>query len=228
MPAIALVAAGARLGLSLGKVFGGHGFDVALIGRSKERLDELADELAADGVVAAGFPADVTNPAALVAALGSAAERFGGIDVLHYSAPIAGNSADVRSTGALDVTVENLAPQIESVCYGAITATRAVLPAMLAAGSGTLLFTTGASAVTPVPVFASAGMAGAALRNWARNLNSALAGSGVHVGHVAIGVWIAGTPGAPDGAPLKDPDEIARRYWELHAGRDTAEHLITA
>ena len=27
MPAIALVAAGARLGLSLGKIFGGHGFD---------------------------------------------------------------------------------------------------------------------------------------------------------------------------------------------------------
>jgi NAD(P)-dependent dehydrogenase (short-subunit alcohol dehydrogenase family) len=35
MPAIALVAAGNRLGLSLGKVFGGHGFDVALIARSK-------------------------------------------------------------------------------------------------------------------------------------------------------------------------------------------------
>ena len=34
MPAIALVAAGARLGLSLGKIFGGHGFDVALIARS--------------------------------------------------------------------------------------------------------------------------------------------------------------------------------------------------
>jgi hypothetical protein len=37
MPAIALVAAGARLGLSLGKIFGGHGFDVALIARSKAR-----------------------------------------------------------------------------------------------------------------------------------------------------------------------------------------------
>src|SRR3954454_16258191 len=108
MPAIVLVAAGARLGLSLGKVFGGHGFGVALIGRSKERLDDLADELAADGVVAAGFPADVTDPAALVAALDRAVERFGGIDVLHYSAPIAGNSAEVRSTGALDVTIENL------------------------------------------------------------------------------------------------------------------------
>jgi hypothetical protein len=38
MPAIALVAARARLGLFLGKGFGGHGFDVALIARSAERL----------------------------------------------------------------------------------------------------------------------------------------------------------------------------------------------
>lgn len=35
MPTIALVAAGTRLGLSLGRVFGRHGFDVALIARSE-------------------------------------------------------------------------------------------------------------------------------------------------------------------------------------------------
>jgi NAD(P)-dependent dehydrogenase (short-subunit alcohol dehydrogenase family) len=228
MPAIALVAAGTRLGFSLGKVFGGHGFDVALIARSKERLGELSEKLAAEGITAAGFPADVTDSAALAAALDSAAARFGGIDVLHYSSPGTGTIETLRSTGALDVTVDNLRPQIESTCYGAITATRAVLPAMLAAGTGTLLYTTGGSSVTPAPVFVSAGMAGAALRKWALTLNGTLAGRGVYVGHVAIGVWIAGTPGAPEGAPLKEPDEIARLYWDLHTDREPAEHLISA
>src|ERR1700755_14208 len=191
MPAIALVAAGARLGLSLGKIFGGHGFDVALIARSKERLGELTEKLAADGVTAAGFPADVTDRPALAAALDSAAGRFGGIDVLHYSSPGAGTTETLRSTGALDVTVDNLGPQIESTCYGAITATRAVLPA----GTGTLLYTTGASSVTPAPVFVSAGMAGAALRKWALTLDGALAGRGVYAGHIAIGSWSRGQPG---------------------------------
>ena len=228
MPAIALVAAGARLGLSLGKIFGAHGFDVALIARSRKRLGELTEKLAADGVAAAGFRADVTDRPALAAALNSAASRFGGIDVLHYAAPGAGNSAALRNTGAREVTVDNLGPQIESVCYGAITATHAVLPAMLAAGTGTLLYTTGASSVTPAPVFVSAGMAGAALRKWALTLNGALAGRGVYAGHVAIGTWIAGTPGAPEGAPLKEPDDIARLYWDLHTGREPAEHLISA
>jgi NAD(P)-dependent dehydrogenase (short-subunit alcohol dehydrogenase family) len=227
MPAIALVAAGARLGLSLGKIFGGHGFDVALIARSTERLGELTEKLAAEGVTAAGFPADVTDRSGLTAALDSAAGRFGGIGVLHYSSPGAGATETLRTTGALDVTVDNLQPQVESTCYGAITATRAVLPSMLAAGTGTLLYTTGGSSVTAAPVFVSAGMAGAALRKWALTLNGALAGRGVYAGHVAIGAWIAGTPGAPEGVPLKEPDDIARLYWDLHTGRGPAEYLIS-
>ena len=228
MPAIALVAAGDRLGLSLGKIFGGRGFDVALIARSAERLGELTEKLAAEGVTAAGFPADVTDRPALAAALDSAAERFGRIDTLHYSSPGAGTAEALRGTGPLDVTVDNLGLQMESVCYGAVTATRAVLPAMLAAGTGTLLYTTGGSSVTPAPVFVSAGMAGAALRKWAVTLNRALADKGIYVGHVAIGTWIAGTPGAPEGAPLKEPDDIARLYWDLHTRHEPADHLISA
>jgi NADP-dependent 3-hydroxy acid dehydrogenase YdfG len=228
MPAIALVAAGGRLGLSLGKVFGGRGFEVALIARSTGRLGELTGKLAAEGITAAGFPADVTDRRALTAALNSAAVRFGRIDALHYASPGAGTTEALRDTGALDVTVDNLGPQLESTCYGAVTATRAVLPAMLAAGAGTLLYTTGGSSVTPAPVFVSAGMAGAALRKYALTLNATLAGRGVYAGHVAIGTWIAGTPGAPAGVPLKDPDDIARLYWDLHAARGPAEHVVSA
>lgn len=229
MPTIALVAAGARLGLSLGKIFGAHGYDVALIARSKERLGELTEKLAAEGVTAAGFPADVTDRSTLAAALDGAAARFGRIDVLHYSSvPAADSGEDARSTGALDITTDNLQPQIESICHGAITATRAVLPAMLSAGTGTLLYTTGASSVTPAPVFVSTGMAGAALRKWALTLNSALADKGVYAGHVAIGAWIAGTPGAAEGVSPKEPDDIARLYWDLHTGREPADQLISA
>jgi NADP-dependent 3-hydroxy acid dehydrogenase YdfG len=43
------------------------------------------------------------------------------------------------------VTVDNLQPQIEYYLYGAVAATRQVLPTMLDAGAGTLLFTTAAA-----------------------------------------------------------------------------------
>ena len=226
MPTIALVAAGSRLGLSLGRVFGAHGFRVALIARSAERLGDLADTLAAEGIEATAFPADVTDRPALTVALDRAAATFGGIEVLQYSAPYV-QVGDGGMTAVLDVTAENLGPQIEGTCYGAIAATRTVLPAMITAGTGTLLYTTGASAVAPTPWAASVGAAGAALRNWALNLNGALAGQGIYVGHVAIGAWIAGTPGAPADASLVDPDGIAQVHWDMHTGRNPAEHLIT-
>jgi NADP-dependent 3-hydroxy acid dehydrogenase YdfG len=229
MPTIALVAAGTRLGLSLGRVFGGHGFDIALIARSGERLGQLVERLTAEGVKAAGFPGDVTDRSSLATALDSAAARFGGIDVLQYSAPyVRVGEGDSWMTGVLDVTVENLRPQIEGCCYGAITATRAVLPAMLAAGAGTLLYTTGAGAVTPTPWAGSTGAAGAALRNWALNLNGALADNGIYVGYVAIGGWIAGTPGTPEDAAPMEPDDIAQLHWDMHTARNLAERLITA
>jgi short-subunit dehydrogenase len=224
MPTIALVAAGTRLGLSLGRVFGHQGFDVALIARSEQRLGELAAKLAEEGVQAAGFAADVTDRSALTIALDRAAARFGSIDVLHYSSVPVG---DNWMTGVLDVTVENLRPQVESICYSAISATRAVLPAMMRAGSGTVLYTTGASSVTPTPWAATAGAAGAALRNWALTLNGALADKGIYVGHVAIGAWIAGTPGTPDDASPMEPDTIAQVYWDLHTTRNPAERVIT-
>ncbi|WP_433200507.1 SDR family NAD(P)-dependent oxidoreductase [Dactylosporangium sp. CS-047395] len=228
MPTIALVAAGDRLGRSLARTFGRNGYDVALIARSKERLDALAGELAAERMTAAAFAADVTDRPGLTAALDRAAARFGGIDVLHYAAPAAGSGAAAHRTGALDVTVDAVGPQLETICFGAIAATHAVLPGMLAAGTGTLLYTTGASSLAPVPVFVSTGMAGAALRKWVLTLHDALAGRGIYAGHVAIGAWIAGTPGAPDGAVLRHPDDLARRYWELHVNRGPAEDVIAA
>ena len=216
MPVIALVAAGARLGLSLGKVFGRHGFDVVLIARSKERLGGLTGELAAVGVAAAGFAADVTDRSALTAALGSAAGRFGGIDVLHYSSPGAGTTEALRRTGALDVTVENLRPQVECICYGAITATRAVLPAMLDARTGTLLYTTGGSSVTPAPVFVSAGMAAG---------GSAQLGSSTSTAHWPEGASTPATSRSAHGSPARQAPPKAprsRNPTTLHASTGTS------
>lgn len=221
MPTIAIVGAGPGLGLSIAKVFGGHGFDVALISRSKDNLDVLVAELAAAGITAAGFPADVADAAQLTAALQAAIERFGGIDVLEFS-PHAGLSM----TSPKDVTIATLSPQIGSLLYGAVAAVQAVLPGMLAAGSGTLLFTTGGGAVDPYPMLADANIAQAGQRNWAINLHRTLADEGIYVANVAINLMIGSE--APAGVPHRAPDDIALDYWSLHTTRTQAEHFIGA
>ncbi|SHN39284.1 SDR family NAD(P)-dependent oxidoreductase [Cryptosporangium aurantiacum] len=167
MPTLAIVGAGPGLGLSIAEIFGRNGFRVALISRNQEKLDGLAARLSEAGIGAAGFAADVLDRPSLTAALAAAAERFGTIDVLEYSpAPHTASPslamADV--VDVVDVTPENLQPQLEYYLYGAVTAAKAVLPAMLAAGAGTLLFTTGAGSVTPIPPMGNVNAAAAALR----------------------------------------------------------------
>jgi len=219
MSAIAIVGAGPGLGASLGRVFGSQGFDVALISRSKTNLDALAAGLIQKGITAEGFAADVADTASLTAALDAAATRFGRIDVLEYS-PYAG----LVQVNPADVTIANLQPAIEELLYDAVTATQAVLPAMLAAGSGTLLYTTGGGAITPYPFLATLNAAQAALRNWAHNLHNTLAEQGIHAATVAINAMI--TENAPAGIPAIAPDDLAQTYWNLHTRRDHAEIVL--
>ncbi|KTS07996.1 MULTISPECIES: SDR family NAD(P)-dependent oxidoreductase [Microbacterium] len=225
MPTIAIIGAGPGLGLALARTFGSKGFSVALIARNREKLDALVDTLAGGGITAAAFPADVLDRPSLTAALEAVAERFGGIDVLEYS-PADAASGPLAPVDVRNAAPENVQPQIEYYLYGAMTATAAVLPAMVASGAGTIIVTTGAGSIYPVPMFGNITPGGAALRNWALNLGHALSadGSGVHVAHVAIGVWI--TDQAPEGVASMTADEIAPLYWELATDRAVHELVV--
>ncbi|CAM5705998.1 SDR family NAD(P)-dependent oxidoreductase [Streptomyces canus] len=226
MPTLAIIGAGPGMGLAIARTFGSRGFDVALIARTKEKLQALVDQLGQEGITAEAFTADVLDRPSLTAALDAVKVRFGGIDVLEYSpaphSPVPGHALAAPS----EVTVDNMQPQIEYLFYGAITAAQAVLPAMREAGAGTLLFTTGGGSVDPLPMLGNVNAASAALRNWVINLDKELAGSGVHAAHVAISVWIG--DGGPEGIPTATPDQIAPLYWDLHENRDRSEAVFTA
>lgn len=223
MPTIAIIGAGPGMGLAIARVFGAQGFDVALISRNQTTLDGLVATLQAEQITAAAFTADVTDRPALSAAITAASEHFGGIDVLEYS-PADRTGGPLAPVDVRDATPENTQPQVEYYLYGAMAAAHAVLPAMLESGAGTLLFTTGGGSTYPVPMFGNVSAASGALRNWALNLGAALAGDGVFVGHVAIGVWIGDH--APPGVPSLPPEAIAPHYWDLHTQRGEHELIV--
>lgn len=227
MPTIAIVGAGPGLGLAIARRFGREGFSVALVSRNRDRLDKLASVLEAEGITAAGFTADVTDRPSLTAALTAASEHFGSIDVLEYS-PADASAGPLAPVDIRDATPENVQPQIEYYLYGGMTAVEAVLPAMQAAGSGTIIVTTGAGSVRPAPMFGNVTAGGAALRNWALNLGAALASdeTGVHLAHVAIGVWVTDEAPVDSHVPSLSPSEIAPRYWDLHATRGVHELVV--
>lgn len=219
MPTIAIVGAGPGMGLAIARTFGTRGFDVALVARNQAKLDDLVSTLEAEGITAAAFPADVRDSDALTRALKDAGARFGGIDVLEYS-PVATTTLTVPS----QTTPADVQQELDALLYGAITATQAVLPAMREAGAGTLLYSTGAGSVDPIPMLGNVNAAAAALRNWVLNLHKELADTGIQAAHVAIGVWIGG---GPPGAPTATAEEIAPVYWDLHVHRADAERVFT-
>jgi NADP-dependent 3-hydroxy acid dehydrogenase YdfG len=223
MPTIAIVGAGPGLGLAIARTFGSQGFGVALIARDRAKLDGLVEELTAEGITAAAFPADVRDHTALTQALDQATAQFGSIDVLEYSPLDAG--ATVLTTPSQS-SPSDLQDQLDVQLYGAMTATQAVLPAMRQAGSGTLLYTTGAGSLDPVPMVGNVNAAAAALRNWVVNLHKELADTGIQAAHVAIDVTLGVTPVLPD-FPTATPQQVAPVYWDLHTNRNQAERVFS-
>ncbi|MBK3626291.1 SDR family NAD(P)-dependent oxidoreductase [Streptomyces sp. MBT49] len=222
MSSIAIVGAGPQLGLAIARTFGAHGYDVALISRDPVKLDALVGKLAAEDIGAAAFPADVLDRAGLTRALAAASARFGGIDVLEYS-PV-GSFGVTTLTAPAGTEPSHVEFEMNFQLYGALAATKAVLPAMRAAGAGTLLYTTGAGSIWPDPRVANVNAAAAALRNWAVNLHGELAGDGVQAAHVGIDSSI-GVSVVP-GVEAARPEQIAPLYWDLHTTRRDEAELV--
>ena len=91
---------GSGINLAIAKRFAEHGAKVALVGRTKEKLDAAASEIRAAGGVAAGYPADVREYEVLAAAIKSAREEHGPLDIVvcgaagNFPAPALGMSAN--------------------------------------------------------------------------------------------------------------------------------------
>jgi NAD(P)-dependent dehydrogenase (short-subunit alcohol dehydrogenase family) len=73
---------GSGINLAIAKRFAEHGAKVALIGRTKEKLDAAAAEIRAGGGVATGHPADVREYDVLAAAIKSARDEHGEIGMV--------------------------------------------------------------------------------------------------------------------------------------------------
>lgn len=193
--------------------FGREGLSVGLISRNQGRLDALADELAADGVQAKGFAADVRDPASLTAALRSVTDELGPIEVLQYS-PL---PAKDFMRPVLETTPEDLVGPVEFSIYGPVAAVHAVLPGMRFLGEdrGTILFVNGGSAVKPGRSVTGTSVAFAGQAAYAELLHEVLGEEGIHVSQLIIGGAIE--PDSDD----KSPEALAERLWRLHTERDT-------
>jgi short-subunit dehydrogenase len=209
MTTMAIVGAGRQLGEALARRFGREGFSLALISRSQERLDELAADLAADGITARGYAANVRTPDQLVKALDLAAQELGPIEVLSYN-PL---PAKDFLRPVFESTVYDIQAALEFSVLGPVAAVHQVLQGMRVLGRGTILFVNGGSAVQPVQHFAGTSIAFAGETAYAEMLDQALRETNIHVAQLII------PGGIIRGDAQKDPERLAELLWKMHSER---------
>lgn len=197
---IVVTGAGPLTGMALARRFGRGGFRAALIARRRESLDTMVAALAADGIEAQGFVADVTDEMALARAFAGIRSAFGAIDVLSYS------PMGMTLVKPSEITAEIARERFEFLTIGAINAVRLALPDMLARRDGSILLANGRSAILPMPMIGSMTLGCTALRGYAYALHQELAPQGVQVGTVTISAGIDDAHAA----------NIAELFWQLH------------
>jgi len=204
---LAVIGAGTGLGAAVARRFGREGFAVALVSRTQAHVDELADELRAEGVEARGYAADVSDPAALTDALTRAAGELGPVEVVQYS-PI---PAKTFLKPVLETSHDELAAALDFSVHGPFAAVQAVLPGMRELGHGSVLLVNGGTAVTPKADYAGTSVAFAGESALGQMLHEVLAADGIRVSQLVI-------PGAIEvGHPRKDPGVLADTLWALHS-----------
>lgn len=116
------------IGRAAAELFQKNGWQVVASMRNPEAGKELA---ALEGVLVVRL--DVTNESSIQAAIASAVERFGGIDVLV-------NNAGYGAYGVLEATsLDTMRRQFETNVIGPLAVTKAVLPGFRQRGSGVVV-----------------------------------------------------------------------------------------
>ena len=231
---LAIFGAGTGLGASAAKKFGSEGFKIALVARNATTLADLVAELAADGIEAMAFPADLADTQGLPHLARTIEDHFGGIDVAVY-APVPDGVGFVPAAELDASTMERIS---RLYTLGPIEIFHAILPKMLSRGSGGLIVVDGTSAIHTMPGLSGVGPAFAATRNWILTLHEEVKHQGVYAGTIHIGAMIERSTGLrmatsggrslPPGYPMIDPDDIAQEILKLVTERDRVESSLPA
>lgn len=131
---MALVSAAANgIGRAVARRFAAEGAALALLDVDAGGLAAVVDELRDAGADVVGDPGDATDSAVVTAWVDGVAERHGRVDVLS-------NNVGVSRNGLVgDTTDEDWHDQVRLTLDTVFYATRAVLPHMVAAGSGSIV-----------------------------------------------------------------------------------------
>ncbi len=180
----AVVVTGATRGIGKGiaQVFAGAGARVLIVGRDAEAAKAAVAELSATGAEASHVLADVSRREDCLRIAATAAERFGGIDVLCANAGI------FPAAPLAEMTDEDIDEVLGTNLRGAILSVQACLPALAASGRGRVILTSSITGpITGFPGWAHYGASKAGQLGFLRTAAIELAASDITINAVLPG-----------------------------------------
>lgn len=175
-----ITGASAGFGSAMARTFVQHGHRVILSGRRSERLQALAAEL---GAAAYPLLLDVSSKASIHAALAALPADWRPIDILINNAGLALGTAPAH-----EAALEDWETMIATNCTGLVTMTRAILPDMVARGTGLVINLGSVAGHFPYPGGNVYGATKAFVDQFTLNLRADLVGTGVRATTLAPGL----------------------------------------
>lgn len=195
--------AGSGIGEAIATLLHEEGAKVVLAGRNKDKLQNLANQLAQDSVKV--VPTDVTNKEEVDELMKIAQQTFGGLDIVINSA------GQMLSSKITDYQVDEWDSMIDVNIKGTLYTAQAALPTMLEQSSGHLINIASISGfeVTKSSTIYSATKA--AVHTITQGLEKELAKTGVKVTSISPGMVDTAITAAynPSDRKKLDPQDIA-------------------
>lgn len=195
--------ASSGIGRAAARLFAREGARVVMSARRRAELDSLVAEIGAEGGTAVAVEGDVRDESLAKALVDTAVERFGGLDVAFNNAGMVGEMAPVA-----ELPAEGWRDVLDINLTGAFLGAKHQVPAMLARGGGSLVFTsTFVGWTVGMPGMAAYAAAKAGLIGLTKVLAAELGPKGIRANAILPGG--TDTPASFTNAPGAGPEVLA-------------------
>ena len=203
-----ITGASTGIGAATAKLFAAEGARVVLVARTDAALDTLAEKIAVSGGECAICPGDVRDEATAEAVVALAQRAFGGLDIAFNNAGALGEMGPVT-----DISCDGWREAIDVNLTGAFLSARHQIPALLARGGGSLIFTSSFVGHTAgFPGMSAYAASKAGVLGLVRNLAVEYAARGIRVNAL-----LPGAVDTPMGREVAHTEELQRFVANLNA-----------
>ncbi|KAE9364013.1 putative short-chain type dehydrogenase [Stipitochalara longipes BDJ] len=207
-PVIAVVGAGPGIGEAVARRFIASGFVAALLARTEDKLQTMVQCITTDfgSGTSRYYLTDLRVESQVQSSFSKIRSELGPVEVLVYNA----GARRVNGRNILDTTSEEFENFTKINLFGAFWSSKCVLPDMLAAEKGTIIFTGATGSLRGSAGLSSFSPGKFGLRSLAQIVTREYQGKGIHCAHLVI-------DGPVDGKLIGG---VTRRKWEREGEKE--------